>query len=63
MLDFGTTAVVAVMYGDTLLIGNSGDSEAVLAQTSKEGQIRASTLTEVHNCNNEDEGKLKSFFF
>jgi len=48
----GTTAVVAVIYGTRLIVGNVGDSEAVLSRNSN-----AVVLTEIHTLRNSKEVK------
>lgn len=54
MLDFGTTAVVAILVGDYLLVANVGDSECAIGKTSA-GELKGCAITQVHNCDNEDE--------
>jgi len=46
----GTTTVVCILEGDTLYVGNTGDSEAVLAQAGDgdDGGLAAVSLTEKH---------------
>jgi len=51
----GTTAVVVFVIGNTLYLGNAGDSEAVLAQTGEHDGVVAQLLSEKHKPSDERE--------
>jgi len=50
----GSTAVLATILGNTLLVGNIGDSECVLASLI-DGQVRYELLSHKHSVNDPDE--------
>ena len=53
VIDFGTTAVIALIVDNLLVVGNSGDSQCVLGTQSE----RSYYLTTCHSCTNREEGK------
>lgn len=54
LLEFGTTATVALLQGSALRVGNAGDSLAVLG-TQAGGALGAKLVAVEHNCMNSDE--------
>ena len=49
--------MVAVLTSDRLYVANVGDSRAILACTTKYGQLEIKQLSEDHDVNNEQELK------
>jgi len=54
-LDFGTTAVVAVLCGNMLVVGNAGDSRAFLGVVGQNGRVAAVELSAEDNVTNATE--------
>ncbi|RXG56440.1 TGF-beta-activated kinase 1 and MAP3K7-binding protein 1 [Armadillidium vulgare] len=51
----GTTAVVALVYGGILYVGNVGDSRALLCQKDKSGVLKVRQLTTDHTTSSYEE--------
>ncbi|ROT73692.1 Mitogen-activated protein kinase kinase kinase 7-interacting protein 1 [Penaeus vannamei] len=51
----GTTAVVALIHGKTLYVGNVGDSRALLCKKDRSGVLKVKQLTSDHTTSSHDE--------
>lgn len=51
----GTTAVVALMHGGVLYVGNVGDSRALLCKKDRSGVLKVKQLTADHTTSSHDE--------
>ncbi|XP_050722481.1 TGF-beta-activated kinase 1 and MAP3K7-binding protein 1-like [Eriocheir sinensis] len=51
----GTTAVVAMMHGGVLYVGNVGDSRALLCKKDRSGVLKVKQLTADHTTSSHDE--------
>ncbi|KAK7079552.1 PHOsphatase [Halocaridina rubra] len=51
----GTTAVVALIHGGTLYVGNVGDSRALLCKKDRSGVLKVKQLTSDHTTSSHDE--------
>lgn len=54
-LSAGTTAVIALVYGERLYVSNVGDTRALLCRTDGNGVLRVVQLSVDHDLRNEDE--------
>jgi len=54
-LDYGTTATCGIVFGNTLIVGNVGDSKAILISSKDGKNFEITDLTVEHSSHNEDE--------
>jgi len=54
-LDYGTTATCGIVFGNTLIVGNVGDSKAILISSKDGKNFETTDLTIDHGPRNEDE--------
>jgi len=51
----GSCGIVALVIDDTLVVANTGDSQAVLVSTEKNGSVTSENLCAIHNTTTEEE--------